>query len=156
MGLQYQWYFRKVGQTEFSVWKNHTSDSEVCTPNATWDGIQLYCTVIDKTGASVQSDTVTVTMQQALAITRQPVNQTIVLGDSLKISLKASGMGLQYQWYFRKVGQTEFSVWKNHTSDSETCMPNATWDGIELYCTVTDKNGASVQSEIVTIKVNQN
>ena len=133
LGVKYQWYFRKAGQTEFSEWKNHTGTSETVTPNATWDGIQLYCLVTDKTGASVQSENVTVTILQTLEITRQPENQTITLGDPLALSIEASGIGLQYQWYFRKSGQTEFSQQSDWSHASETFTPDVTWDGAQLY-----------------------
>ena len=152
-GLKYQWYFCKTGQTAFSVWNGRTHASETCTPNATWNGIRLYCVVKDADGNSVKSNTVTVKVNQSLAITTQPVNKTINLGDSVTVSLKASGNGLKYQWYFRKTGQTAFSAWNGHTHASETCTPNATWNGIQLYCVVTDGGGNSVKSNTVTITV---
>ena len=151
--MKYQWYFCKTGQTAFSVWNGRTHASETCTPNATWNGIRLYCVVKDADGNFVKSNTVTVKVNQSLAITTQPVNKTINLGDSVTVSLKASGNGLKYQWYFRKTGQTAFSAWNGHTHASETCTPNATWNGIQLYCVVTDGGGNSVKSNTVTITV---
>ena len=153
-GLTYQWYFKKKGQSSFSKWNGHTHASETCTPNATWNGIQLYCEVGDKYGNSVASDTVKVTLSNGITITRQPQSKTINLGDSLTLSLKASGDGLTYQWYFKKVGQTTFSPWNGHTKASETCMPNASWDGIQLYCVIKDSAGYSVTSDTVTVTVN--
>ena len=151
MGLQYRWYFKKAGQTSFSLWKDRTGATETCTPNATWDGIQLYCIVTDRLNNTVQSDTVTVTINQPLAITKQPVSQTIVLGSPVTVSLKAQGMGLQYRWYFKKAGQTSFSLWKDRTGASETCTPNASWNGIQIYCKVKDSKGQTIDSD--TIKV---
>ena len=196
--LQYQWYYKKKGQTSFSVWKNHTNTSETCTPNVTWNGIQLYCKVTDGTGKSVNSDTVTVivksvpvittqptnqkitlgdpvtlslkatgsadddgdtvdsdtvtvTVTVPVTITRQPTSQTINLGDTITVSLKATGSGLKYQWYFKKSGQSTFSVWNGRTHASETVTPNATWNGIQLYCEVTDHDGNTVKSNIKLI-----
>ena len=151
--LQYQWYYKKKGQTSFSVWKNHTNTSETCTPNVTWNGIQLYCKVTDGTGKSVNSDTVTVIVKSVPVITTQPTNQKITLGDPVTLSLKATGSALTYQRYFKKKGQTSFSVWKNRTHASETCTPNDTWDGIQLYCKVTDDDGDTVDSDTVTVTV---
>ena len=79
---------------------------------------------------------VTVTLKQALKIT---------------LSLKAEGSDLKYQWYYKKKGASDFSVWTNRTHASETVTPNATWDGIQLYCKVTDGSGKSVDSDIVTV-----
>ena len=154
-GLTYQWYFKKKGQTAFSAWNGHTKAAETCTPNATWDGIQLYCLVKDSAGNSVKSNTITVTVKAAAAITTQPTNQTITLGQAVTVSLKATGEGLTYQWYFKKKGQTTFSPWNGHTKAAETCTPNATWDGIQLYCVVKDSAGNAVQSKTITVTVNQ-
>ena len=149
-GLTYQWYFKKKGQSSFSVWSGRTHASETCTPNASWDGIQLYCIVKDSNGASKQSNTVTVSV---LSISTQPVSQTIILGNPLTLSLKATGSGLTYQWYFKKTTQSSFNVWNGRTHASETCTPNATWNGIQLYCIVKDGAGNSVKSDVVTITV---
>ena len=62
-GLTYQWYYKKVGQSGFSIWKGHTSASDTCTPNAIWNGIQLYCIIKDSAGNTVKSDTITVTIK---------------------------------------------------------------------------------------------
>ena len=152
--LKYQWYYMKKGQTEFSVWNGRTHASETVTPNATWDGIQLYCKVTDSGENYTDSDIVTVTVRsRVLSIVTQPVSKYCVLGNSVTVSLNATGSGLKYQWYYMKKGQTEFSVWNGRTHASETVTPNATWDGIQLYCKVTDKNGESVNSNIITVSV---
>ena len=90
-----------------------------------------------------------------LAIIEQPVDQTINVGDSLTLSLKAEGSFLKYQWYFKKEGQSDFKPWTNRVLPSETVTPNISWNGIQLYCVVTDKRGNSIQSEIVTVTVKQ-
>ena len=152
-GLSYQWYFKKAGQLGWTKWNNRTHASETVTPNASWDGIQLYCTVTDGLGNKVDSQPATVTITQELKITKQPTSQSIVLGKTLTLSLTATGDSLTYQWYFKKKGQTSFSVWNGHTKATETAAPNATWDGIQLYCKVTDGSGNSVSSNTVTVSV---
>ncbi len=154
VGLTYQWYYKKSGQTSFNAWNGHTHATETCTPNASWDGIQLYCIVKDNLGRTVQSNTVRITVTQAIKITAQPTDKTITLGDSVTLSLKAQGAGLTYQWYYKKTKQTSFSTWNGRTHTSETCTPNATWDGIQLYCIVKDSAGNKVQSNTVTVMVN--
>ena len=150
-GLSYQWYYKKAGQTAWSVWKEHTHATETATPNATWDGIQLYCEVKDSSGNTVNSNAAKITVKLPVSITQQPANQTIKLGDSVKLTVKAEGTGLSYQWYFKKAGQTAWSVWKGRTHATETATPNATWDGIQLYCKVTDNAGNSLNSSTATI-----
>ena len=152
-GLTYQWYFKKAGQTSFSKWNNRTNASETVTPNDTWDGIQLYCVVKDGAGNSVKSDTITISVKNVPVITNQPKNQTITLGQPVTVSLNATGSGLTYQWYYKKVGQSGFSIWKGHTSASETCTPNATWNGIQLYCIIKDSAGNTVKSDTITVTI---
>ena len=151
--IQYQWYFMKNGQTSFSEWSGHTRKSETCTPNVTWDGIQLYCVLTDRFGNTVQSETVTVTITQQLAITQQPESQTVELGSPVKLSVTAEGMGLQYQWYCRKAGEDSFTEWSEHTKPSEKYTPDVSWDGAQLYCIVTDRLNNTIPSETVTITI---
>ena len=153
-GLTYQWYFKKTSQTSFNVWNEHTHASETCTPNASWNGMQLYCIVKDSAGHSVKSNTVTVTVNSpGITITQQPQNQSIIAGKPLTLSVKATGSSLKYQWYFKKKGQTSFTLWNGRTSATETCTPNATWDGIQLYCKITDGSGKTLHSSTVTVSV---
>ena len=152
-GLTYQWYFKKAGQDSFSVWNNRTHASETVTPNVTWNGIQLYCLVKDTCGNSVKSNTITVTIISGLEITEQPTDKTVILGDSVTLSLKANGSGVTYQWYYKKQGQNSFSVWNGRSSSVETVMPNYTWNGIQLYCLVKDTGGNSIKSNTITVTI---
>ena len=152
-GLKYQWYFKKKGQTSFSEWKGRIGRTETVIPNSTWDGIQIYCKVTDSKGNSVASDKATVTLKPAIEITAQPKSQSVKLGESVTFTVKASGSGLKYQWYFKKKGQTSFSEWKGRIGRTETVTPNATWNGIQIYCKVTDSKGNTVNSATATVKI---
>ena len=118
-GLKYQWYFKKKGQTSFSEWKGRIGRTETVIPNSTWDGIQIYCKVTDSKGNSVASDKATVTVKPTIEITAQPKSQSVKLGESVTFSVKASGSGLKYQWYFKKKGQKSFSERRvrNHSAN---------------------------------------
>ncbi|MBQ1375473.1 MAG: hypothetical protein IIY69_04255, partial [Clostridia bacterium] len=86
---------------------------------------------------------VTVTFDDNIEILQQPENQTVALGYSITLSVKAQGTGLSYQWYYKKEGQTDFRPWPNRIRATETVTPNISWNGIQLYCVVTDKRGNS-------------
>ena len=152
-GLKYQWYFKKKGQTSFSEWKGRIGRTETVIPNSTWDGIQIYCKVTDSKGNSVASDKATVTVKPTIEITAQPKSQSVKLGESVTFSVKASGSGLKYQWYFKKKGQKSFSEWKGRIGRTETVTPNATWNGIQIYCKITDSAGNTVNSATATVKI---
>ncbi len=149
--MTYQWYYKKSGQASFNVWNGRTHASETVTPNETWNGIQLYCIVKDGAGNKVQSNTIKITVTKDLKIITQPTNKTIKQGNSVTLSLKADGTGLSYQWYYKKAGQSSFSIWNGRTHASETATPNATWNGIQLYCIVKDSSGKKIQSNTVKV-----
>lgn len=151
MGLTYQWYYKKAGQTAWSIWNVHTKATETVTVPASWDGIQLYCKVSDKTGKSVNSNTVKIILSDVLAVTQQPTNKTVALGNSVTLSLKAKGENLTYQWYYKKATATAWSAWNGRTHASETVTPNESWNGIQLYCKVSDKSGNSLNSSTVKL-----
>ena len=152
-GLKYQWYFQKKGQTSWTLWNGRTRASETVTPNDTWDGIQLYCLIKDKYGASVKSGAAKICLGTPLAIMTQPTNKTASQGETITLSFRAQGTGLKYQWYYMKKGQTSWTLWKGHTHDAEKVAPNATWDGIRLYCLVTDVSGASLKTNPLTVSL---
>ena len=123
--LNYQWYFKKAGQDSFRVWNNRTHSSETVTPNATWDGIQLYCNITDSIGNSIDSDIATI---RVLSIVKQPTDQTAVSGNPVTVLLRASGEGLTYQWYFKKAGDIPVVFQKSgagfiqRLEQSHTCL----------------------------------
>ena len=81
------------------------------------------------------------TQEEPVKILRQPEDRIFIPGVNIAFSLQAQGTGLQYQWYYKKRGQSEFKPWKNHTRSGESVAPDESWDGIELYCEVTDEKG---------------
>ena len=121
----------------------------------TWDGIQLYCLVKEPSGYSVKSNIAVVSVtDNSVRILQQPQSASISLGDTLTVSVKAQGTGLSYQWYFKKRKATEWSLWYGRTRAIESVTPNETWDGIQLYCRVTDSSGNVVKSDVAIIIVN--
>ena len=150
-GLQYQWYYKKTGATGWSLWKGHTTATTTAVSNDGWNGMKVYCKVTDSSGYSVSSNPATITVVSAIKITSQPQSRTVTQGDSLTISVKASGSGLKYQWYYKKKGQTSWSVWNGRTHASETVTPNNTWNGIQLYCLIKDGSGSSLKSGTATV-----
>ena len=151
VGLKYQWYYKKAGQSDWNKWGSRTTASTTATSNDGWNGMQVRCAVTDSKGVTVYSNPATVTITFEFRITSQPQSKTIALGESLTLSVKASGNGLKYQWYYRKKDQTSWSVWKGRTHASETVTPNATWDGIRLYCLVMDASGNTLKSSVITV-----
>lgn len=151
--LTYQWFILDEDSAE---WKKSTrTTAENSTKlNAAADGRQLYVRVTDKYGNSLDSDTVTLHVSgRPLQILTQP--QSFVsgnLGQKITLKVEAQGDGLTYQWYVR---DSESDSWRksNRTKASNTTKLNAAADGRQLYVTVTDAYGNSIDSNISTLHV---
>ena len=152
-GLTYQWYYKKAGQTAWSLWKGRTHASETSTFNATWDGMQVYCAVRSSGGATVNSNTAKITVPDAPGITKQPSDVTVNAGQSFTMTVAAKGNGLSYQWYYKKAGQTAWTLWKGKTGASVTVASKAGWNGMQVYCEVKDASGSSVRSATAKLTV---
>ena len=114
--------------------------------DAARDGRQLYCVVKDESGNSVQSDTVTISLQKAeLKITKQPEDAMALDGELVHVTVEAEGENLTYEWWYALAGSTKFYKSSITTATYSTRM-DATRDGRQLYCVVKDENGNSVQS----------
>ena len=150
-GLTYQWYYKKAGATSFSTWNGRTHASETVTPNTTWNGIQLYCVVKDSSGKKVQSNTIKVLFSDVVTIVIQPKNVTAKTGDNVTFKFVAEGVGLTYQWYYKKAGATAWSKWNGRTTASTTATANASWDGMQVYCVVKNSSGSTLNSNIAKI-----
>ncbi len=154
-GLKYQWYYKKFGAKNWSTWKGHTTATTHAKSNATWDGMQVYCAVSDSSGKTLKSDTAVIRLSGMPKITAQPSDVSVRAGDNVTFSVKAQGSGLKYQWYYKKKGAKNWSIWKNHTTATTCAKSNPTWDKMQAYCIVTDCFGRTQSSRVLTVKLTQ-
>ena len=146
-GLSYQWYYKVSDKKPWTKWSGRTHASESFKPDMTWNGRQFYCQIKDASGKTVKSNTIKLTVKKpALSITQQPKNKSVVKGTSITLSVKATGYGLKYQWYYKKKGAKSWTKWKNKTKASLSFKPDAKWNGAQFYCLVKDSSGKSVKS----------
>ncbi len=93
----------------------------------------------------------------SLWITRQPVSTTVMVGESMTLSLDARGSGaLSYQWYTSIYSGANPAVKIENQRASALVMPTGAAYSQLYYCVVTDQTGASVRSNIVTATVMDN
>ena len=149
--LSYQWYYKKAGASDWSLWKGHTTASTSAPANDSWDGMRVYCKVTDNAGKSVSSNAAAVTLRSELKLLSQPSDVSAKSGETVTFSVKASGSGLRYQWYYKKAGASDWSLWKGHTTASTSAPANDSWDGMRVYCKVTDNAGKSVSSNAAAV-----
>ena len=149
--LTYQWYYKKTGGS-WTAWGTRTSASTTATANASWNLMQVRCEVADSTGAKVTSKAATVTLDQPLKITTQPKDIQTKAGATVKFSIAAEGTGaVKYQWYYQKTGAKSASAWSGKTSASFSATADASWNGMKVYCKVTDAAGSTLKSNVITV-----
>ncbi len=152
-GLTYKWYYKNAGASTFTYTSTFTTNTYTTVMNADRNGRQIYCVVTDKYGQTAKTNTVTISMAAAPKITKQPVSTKAANGKSLTVSFTASGEGLTYKWYYKNKGASAFAYTSTFTSNSYTTTMDATRNGRQIYCVVTDKYGQTVKTNTVTISM---
>ena len=150
-GLTYKWYFKNKGASKFSYTSSFTGESYSIKMSADRAGRQVYCVVTDQYGNSVTSNTVTLGMKNKATITTQPKSVSVYSGEVAKVTVKATGDGLTYKWYFKNKGASKFSYTSSFTGNSYSVKMSADRAGRQVYCVVTDQYGNSVTSNTVTL-----
>ena len=153
--LTYQWqYSLDKGKT----WKNNTvagcrTDTMLMEATKKRNGYRYRCIITDNKGNSVISNAVTLTVQEAIQITKQPTDQKVKEGTNAIFSVTAVGTNLSYQWqYSTNNGKT----WKNNTvtgCQTDTMLMEATQNrnGYQYRCVITDGTGKVLTSNVVNL-----
>ena len=153
-GLTYEWYYANAGSTKFTKTTSFTGNSYSISMNADRAGRRVYCVITDVSGASVQTNTVTLSMTvPQLTITRQPSDVTVASGKTAKVTVEATGEGLTYEWYYAGSGSDKFTKTTSFKSNTYSVTMTEARNGRRVYCVITDAAGNSVTSNIVTLRM---
>ncbi len=91
-------------------------------------------------------------MTASLSITTQPKNYVGAVGSTATATVRATGEGLSYQWYFANPGATSFTKSGSKTATYSATLTAAN-SGRRMYCVITDASGNSVRTNTVTMTV---
>jgi len=152
-GLKYAWYYKDKGAKSFKKTNSFKSNTYTIEMTSARNGRQIYCKITDTYGNSVKTNTVTLTMRNKAKITTQPKSVSAYNGDTANVTVKASGDGLKYTWYFKEKGAKSFSKTSSFTGSSYSVVMNTKRDGRQVYCKVTDKYGNTVKTKTVTLSL---
>ena len=93
--------------------------------------------------------TVAPTLPQ-LKILSQPADAYARKDQRISVEISADGEGLSYQWWYAYKDSQDFSP-SSITSALYTTIMNKQFDGMKVYCVVTDCHGNQQQSNTVTL-----
>lgn len=74
-------------------------------------------------------------------------------GTPAEFFVDAEGTNLTFQWYYKKKGDQLWHLWRGHNKAKTSSDANKSWNGMQVYCMITDNNRTSVASEVVTITI---
>ena len=115
--LKYTWEYQKNEGGAWKKAKGKTAKQATLQVKvkASMDGYIYRCKVTGKDGKEVISKTAKLSIKPL--IKKQPTDQFGGIGDTVKLSISASGKKLSYQWYYRNAGVTN---WKKVSGKSGT------------------------------------
>ena len=85
-----------------------------------------------------------------LKITTQPKTVSVAIGETATVSVKATGDGLTYKWYFKNPTATSYSL-SSTTGSTYSMKMTQGAAGRKVYCVVKDKYGNTVKSNVATL-----
>jgi len=153
-GLTYKWYYKNKSTGKFSVASSVKGNSYAIKMNKSRSGRQVYCVITDKYGNQVKTKTVTLYMGRPAKITKQPAAAENIAGKKVTVSVKATGDGLTYRWYYKNKGATKFTA-SAVTGRTYSVKMNNARNGQQVYCVVKDKYGSKVQTQTVILSMAQ-
>ena len=140
-GLTYQW--RKNGSNISGA----TSSSYTTPATSSADNGAVFTVVVSNSAGTVTSNSATLTVITAPAISTQPAAKRVVVGQTATFYVTSTGIGRTYQW--RKNG----SNINGATSSTYTTPVTAIGDNGAVYSVVVSNSAGTVTSSNATLSV---
>ena len=154
-GLKYQWQVNKTGSwTNCSIndgGKTATLTQEIKEARNGW---KYQCIITDGNGASVTSDTATLTVTYPFYIINMPANYSGPVGDYATFTVEATGKDLTYQWQVWKNG-----AWANCSKNDGSKTATLTQEikdarnGWVYHCVITDAFGEVLTTDDCVLSI---
>ncbi len=116
----------------------------------------MYCVVTNINEIPVQSDTITLSIEEPVSVlpwwVSQPESITVSYpGENVLVSAWANGDGISHKWYYKNPGQSEFKCGGN--SSSMYVPVTEARDGRLMYCEATDRVGNTIRSDTIMLTI---
>ena len=152
-GLTYRWYYKNAGDSSYTYTSTFTGSSYSVTMTEARAGRKVLCRVYDKYGNVAQTNTVSLNMVNTVKITQQPVSVTVAEGEIAKVTVKATGDGLTYRWYYKNAGDSSYTYTSSFTGNTYSVTMTEARAGRKVLCRVYDKYGNVAQTNAVTLNM---
>ncbi len=152
-GLVYKWYYKNKGDKKFTRTYSFSGPTYSVQMTSARDGRQVYCIVEDEYGNYVATAIFTLKLQNVVKIKTQPKSVTVAKNKTAKVTVKATGDGLIYKWYYKDKGASKFTRTYSFKGATYSVQMNAKRSGRQIYCVVEDAYGNYLATKIVTIKM---
>ena len=153
--LTYQWQYSKNNGETWTDCKSTGFDQDTFTFKATagMDG-RLYRCIVTGAGGTAESEPIPVKVS-TLAISVQPKDAEVGKGQTVDMTVKASGKDLTYQWQYSKDSGKTWVDCKSAGYDTAALSfkGTATMNGRRFRCVVTDGYGFTETSEAAQVTV---
>lgn len=111
-----------------------------------WDSTVTACT-----GSKVYTATYKAVRKNKANITGYYGDLSAFEGETIAVTVEATGDGLTYQWYSRDPGAAAFAPVEDFTGDTYVVQMTAGISGQKIYCVAADAYGNSVCSDVYTL-----
>jgi|GEM_PF-1382863 len=88
--------------------------------------------------------------KETLKITKSPKSVTVANGKKAKVTVKASGDGVKYTWYYKNNGAKKYKKTSVKSKTYTVKMSNKI-SGRKVYCLIKDKYGNKLKTKVVTL-----
>lgn len=89
---------------------------------------------------------------QALGSSTLSLRNSAAKNAVASVSVDAEGDALTYKWYYKNQGSDEFTLSSFTGADFRAVM-SSDYDGMQVYCVITDQYGNSTTTEVVTLNL---
>lgn len=156
-GLSYQWYYRASGSDSWTAVAADSGKTATYSLKAAGrhNGYQYRCKITNAKGTVYSSAGKLTVVTTKPSITTQPTGKTVKAGKTVTFTVKASGRGLSYQWYYRTSGSGTWTAVSASSGKTASYSLKAAerHNGYQYRCKVTNLLG-TVYTNTVTLKVN--
>ena len=150
-GLKYQWQYNSGDGWKNSGASGATTATLSINAKTAYNCWKYRCVITDANGATATSSVATLKIKTT--ITAQPANTSAVINEAAKFTVKATGIGLTYQWQYNSGDGWKSSGASGNKTATLTIYGKTTYNGWKFRCIITDANGATTTSSVATLKI---